>query len=220
MIISRVSWALQNLSSTCALFISLIYWTALHPYVVKYHLMNTAWLSFLNVFLHGLNSVSFLIDIFITARPVRIHHFYFAVMFGIYYMVFSIIYWQAGGTGRCAVRCWSLDNTTTTTTTMASTTSIAVTTTSFSPTTYPCDEIVCDKFIYPIMDWESHPGMSALIIVMGVLVMPVVQAFWWGCYKLRTWARGRMGRREEKGRRGSGGEKIVSYKEHQVVTQY
>ena len=146
--IFRVSWALQNLSSSSALLISLIYWTALHPYVVKYHLMTSAWASFLNVFLHGLNSVSFLIDIFVSARPVRIHHFYFAVFFGIYYMVFSIVYWQAGGTGRCAVRCWSIHNTTTTPTMTATATATTITTTTAASTSYPCDEVGCDHYIY------------------------------------------------------------------------
>ena len=214
---------MQNLSSSSALLISLIYWTALHPYVVKYHLMTSAWASFLNVFLHGLNSVSFLIDIFVSSRPVRIHHFYFAVLFGIYYMLFSIVYWQAGGTGRCAVRCWSIHNTTTTppmtaTATTITTTSTPTTTTTAASTPFPCDEVVCDQYIYPILDWESEPMTAVLTVVLGMLVMPLVQAVWWGCYRIRTWAggrRGRMGEREEK----SGGN-IVSYREHQVVTSY
>ena len=173
----RVSWALQNMSSSCALMISLIYWTALHPYVVKYHLMTSAWASFLNVFLHGLNSVSFLIDIFITARPVRIHHFYFGLLFGIYYMIFSLVYWVCGGVGRCAVRCWSLDNTTTSSPTITTTT-----TTTFSMdkaiTSFPCDVVVCDKYIYPILDWDSQPGLAVLTVVLGMLGMPLIQTFW------------------------------------------
>ena len=187
--------------------ISLIYWTALHPYVVKYHLMASAWASLLNVFLHGLNSISFLIDIFVSARPIRIHHFYFAVLFGIYYMLFSIVYWQAGGTGRCAVRCWSIHNTTNNT---ASTTAAS--------TPFPCDEVVCDPYIYPILDWESAPWSAVLTVVLGMLVMPLVQAFWWGCYRLRTWAGGRGERRGEGDKLR--GEHIVSYREHQVVTSY
>ena len=70
------------MSSTVALFISLVYWIALHPYVVKYHMLGGAYAQFLNFFLHGFNSLSFLIDIFVTARPTRVHHFYFAIIFG------------------------------------------------------------------------------------------------------------------------------------------
>ena len=50
--------------------------------VVKYHMQGGAWAQTLNFFLHGFNTVSYLIDIFITARPTRIHHFYFAIIFG------------------------------------------------------------------------------------------------------------------------------------------
>ena len=215
----RISWALQNMSSSCALMISLIYWTALHPYVVKYHLMSSAWQSFLNVFLHGLNSVSFFIDILVTSRPVRIHHFYFGLLFGIYYMIFSLVYWVSGGTGRCAVRCWSLvTNITTTTTTYSTMTPTTITSSSTmapwslnitSTTTSPCDVVVCDDFIYPILDWSSHPAMAVLTVLLGMVGMPVVQLFWWGCYKIRllVWSRG--GRRDNID--------IYTYTEHREV---
>ena len=101
----RASWALQSAGSGAALFITLVHWTALHPYVVEYHLMQGAWANFLNVFLHLLNTLSFLLDIFITARPVRPHHFYWPALFGVWYCIFNVSYWAAGGTGRCAVRC-------------------------------------------------------------------------------------------------------------------
>jgi len=97
----KFSWAIQNMSSSAALFITIIYWSILHPIVVEEGMMTGPWKEFLNVFLHLLNTLSYLLDIFITARPTRIHHFYFAIIFGLWYMMFSLIYWAAGGTGFC-----------------------------------------------------------------------------------------------------------------------
>jgi len=178
----KLSWVLQNMSSTVALFISLVYWIALHPYVVKYHMLGGAYAQFLNFFLHGFNSLSFLIDIFVTARPTRVHHFYFAIIFGLWYMTFSLVYWAAGGTGMCTTRCHSLNNTTTTTTTTA-----IMNTTMATTVANNCDEIVCDKFIYPILNWEDQPGPAVLMILIGVCMMPLIQTFWWVLHCCRKW---------------------------------
>ena len=37
------------------------------------------------------------------SRPWRLLHFYFPILFGLYYTFFSVIYWAAGGTGICKV---------------------------------------------------------------------------------------------------------------------
>jgi len=42
----------------------------------------------------------------------RIHHTYMPMLFGIYYTTFSVIYWAAGGTGRCAERCFPINHAT------------------------------------------------------------------------------------------------------------
>ena len=55
----------------------------------------------------------------------------------------------------------------------------------------PCGEVVCDKFIYPILDWSDKPGQAAGMILLGLVAMPVIQTFWWGCYSFRRWIRGR-----------------------------
>ena len=51
-----VSWGLQTCFTTVALWISLVYWIALHPYVVEYNIMKGTWKNILNVFLHGVNT--------------------------------------------------------------------------------------------------------------------------------------------------------------------
>merc|ERR1711934_755725 len=73
----KLSWGLENMVSTIALLISILYF----------------------------------VDFFISGRPKRIHHFYFAIIFGLWYACFSVIYRAAGGLSRCAVRCISLNTT-------------------------------------------------------------------------------------------------------------
>ena len=46
------SWGLQTTFTTVALWITIIYWTALHPYVVEFDLIQGAWMHALNYFLH------------------------------------------------------------------------------------------------------------------------------------------------------------------------
>lgn len=53
--------------------------------------------SALNVLVHGINSVVIAIDIVVTDRPFRLLHVFqpFGVLF--LYIVFSVVYWAAGG---------------------------------------------------------------------------------------------------------------------------
>ena len=146
--------------------------------------MSGTYKEFLNVFLHALNSVSFLVDIFVTARPWRIHHFYFAIMFGLWYMGFSLVYWAAGGTGRCYTKHYYLITNTTATALSSTTTATALSTTT-TPVPVTEGEWFCDPFIYPILDWGGKPLLALAMILGGVIVMPLVQSLWWLCYKLR-----------------------------------
>merc|ERR1711936_1334318 len=61
-----VSWGLQTCFTTVALFITLVYWIALHPFVVENNLIQGTWMEILNVFLHGINTASCVLDIMMT----------------------------------------------------------------------------------------------------------------------------------------------------------
>jgi len=139
-----ISWGLQSCFSTVALWITLVYWIALHPYVIEFDLIKGDWMIALNYFLHLVNTLSCLLDIFLTARPIRVHHFYLAVIFGIWYTLFSVVYWAAGGTGICR------------------------------------EGFPCDRYIYPILDWDEKPGMAAGVVLGGCVLMPVIQGVWCG----------------------------------------
>lgn len=173
-----VSWGLQSCFTTVALWITVVYWTALHPYVVKCGLMSGLWMETLNYFLHLVNTLSCLLDMFMTARPVRIHHFYLAVLFGVWYTLFSATYWAAGGIGACRPRIADWANAT-----------------EPCPQPDPCADfqttnannctVVCDSYIYPILDWGDKPGEAVAIVLGGCVVMPLMQGLWWAIAKLR-----------------------------------
>lgn len=54
----------------------------------------------MNYFVHGNNSLLMMIDLWIVCNPVRILHFLYPVIFGLFYVIFSVIYYFAGGTSR------------------------------------------------------------------------------------------------------------------------
>jgi len=158
-----------------ALFISLVYWVALHPLVVKYNTLQTAWHQFLNAFLHALNSVSCFIDMFITARPIHLHHFYVPVMFGLFYTVFSLVFWAAGGTTEMAVCQLHLNTSDHQVLPLGPLTPVNATNCLMKENAY----------IYPILDWGGHPGWALMIVGLGCVGIPVIHVFWWGVYKAR-----------------------------------
>lgn len=163
-----VSWGLQIAFTTVAIFITIIYWGILNAYVVEHNLIVGAWMNFLNVFLHAINSVSCIFDLFITARPIFYQHVYLPIAFGFYYMFFSLIYWAAGGTGICRCKDGSK--------------------------ILGCIQD-CDKYIYPILDWEDHAGNAVLMIFVSIVAILMIQGLVIGLYKLRVWIHDKVTRR-------------------------
>ena len=128
--------------------------------VVEAHLLKNETAEYLNIFLHGVNSFTCLIDIFISARPWKLLHFLYPICFGTYYAAFSLIYWGAGGLGVCYK--YRTDT-----------------------ATVHSNNMWCDPFIYPILDWQNNPGLAAGVIVGGCLVMPLIHLFWMGLAWIR-----------------------------------
>ena len=52
----------------------------------------------LSIMKHGINSIVIMVDIFISARPWKLLHFYQSMMAPICYTVFGYTYWMIGGT--------------------------------------------------------------------------------------------------------------------------
>uniref|UniRef100_A0A0K2TYS3 GA12046PAlike [Tribolium castaneum] n=1 Tax=Lepeophtheirus salmonis TaxID=72036 RepID=A0A0K2TYS3_LEPSM len=155
----KISWALSNMSFTVAIYITIVYWALLHQYVLKANMLKTNGAVAFNFFMHAINTLSIIIDFFVSDRPWRILHFYFSVIFGIWYLIFSVSYWAAGGTGFCRPQ---------------ETTDTSV----VAP-----EE--CDPFIYPILDYENKPGMAVAVVLGGTLFLPFLQTFYFLLYQLR-----------------------------------
>ncbi|XP_041974859.1 protein rolling stone-like isoform X2 [Aricia agestis] len=92
-LLCRVYWLCQIVATDLAFVITLIYWTLVHD--PKIHDVNT-----LNVLVHGGNSLVMLVELCVTAHPVRAAHALYGASFGLAYGVFSALYWAAGGTDR------------------------------------------------------------------------------------------------------------------------
>nr|KAG5697353.1 hypothetical protein BaRGS_004079 [Batillaria attramentaria] len=85
----KLQWLLQNVSSCSAIIVSLLYWTLL------YSGENSP--TMISVNSHAVNSVFVLTDLLLSRAPIRIQHFIYTVVFFLVYVLFSIIYWAAGG---------------------------------------------------------------------------------------------------------------------------
>ena len=131
--------------------------------VVEAHLLKNEAAIYLNIFLHAVNSITCLIDIWISGRPWKPFHFVYPILFGFYYAGFSLIYWGAGGVGICY------------------TTQVGHPT----ATVAKAPNFWCDPFIYPILDWENEPLMAVGIIAGGCLFIPVLHFFWLGLAWIR-----------------------------------
>lgn len=64
-------------------------------YFTEIHEVNT-----LNILVHGGNSLVMLIELAVTAHPVRAAHALYSAGAGLAYGVFSAFYWAVGGTDR------------------------------------------------------------------------------------------------------------------------
>ncbi|XP_069191628.1 protein rolling stone isoform X2 [Procambarus clarkii] len=85
-----VLWVLQNIVFLPALLVTAAYWSAI------YNPVNPV--TALNAEVHIINTVYVLIDLWTVASPLRILHFYIPFSFMLVYLVFTLIYWAAGGT--------------------------------------------------------------------------------------------------------------------------
>ena len=88
----RVQWVLQNVAFCIALIVTVLYWSLVYnpDYGIPVEV---------DVNMHTLNSVFAIVDLFLGATPIRLLHFYQPVAMGTVYIIFSVIYWKAGGTG-------------------------------------------------------------------------------------------------------------------------
>lgn len=166
----KFSWILSTCFFDIALWISIVYWLALHPFVIEFGLLKTRLAVGFNFFVHGVNSISCIIDIFLNRRPWKFAHFYFPMMYGITYMFFSVFYWVGGGLGGCQ------DVPSNTTVKEGE---------SFVIIHEGEDTLRCSKFIYPILNWDGAPGIAVATVAIGIVCLPIIHGLWMGLAHLR-----------------------------------
>ena len=86
----QVYWSLCNVIQVFAIVVTGIYFGALYPTFSA----NNGGIRLHDLNVHGLSSVMVLIDIAVCARPVRLWHGLYPLLYGATYIVFSIIYWS------------------------------------------------------------------------------------------------------------------------------
>ena len=84
----KLDWLLYEMSSVAAICVSIIYFTALYP---QLHTSGPPGLE--DFHLHGVNSIVVVLEVCLSAIPVRYTHVVYSIAFGIAYTVFSILFW-------------------------------------------------------------------------------------------------------------------------------
>ncbi|XP_063548459.1 protein rolling stone-like isoform X2 [Cydia strobilella] len=95
-LLCRSYWLAHTVATDLAFVITLVYWTLV--YDPKMHEINA-----LNLLVHGGNSVVMLVELAVTAHPVRAAHALYGAGAGLAYGLFSAVYWAVGGTDRAGL---------------------------------------------------------------------------------------------------------------------
>ena len=82
----RLLWLLFILAANITLFVTIIYFTMVFP--KQMHKMDIV-----NIQVHALNSLTILDVLLFSAIPVRILHAIYPILFGVVYVIFSVVYW-------------------------------------------------------------------------------------------------------------------------------
>ncbi|BFZ08908.1 hypothetical protein BsWGS_11946 [Bradybaena similaris] len=85
----KALWLLTTVGFDIAIIVTVLFWS------LVFKELN----SIVTVMVHGVNSLYVLLDIFIIATPVRLLHFIHPVIYGAAYIIFTVIYHVAHGTG-------------------------------------------------------------------------------------------------------------------------
>ncbi|XP_072941964.1 protein rolling stone-like isoform X2 [Epargyreus clarus] len=89
----KAYWLSLNIATPIALFITIFYWSLLTGLEQDFAINLT-----LDIFIHAVNSVLMLALLLIARHPMFLLHFYFSIGIGVIYLIFTLIYYAAGGT--------------------------------------------------------------------------------------------------------------------------
>ncbi|CAE1286992.1 unnamed protein product [Acanthosepion pharaonis] len=92
-IVTMIQWLLYNLGANTAIVITISYWSFIFFMEHSKFLMTN-----MSKMKHMLNTVYVVLDIFISATPIRIFHMLFPIMLGSIYAIFNATYFLNDGT--------------------------------------------------------------------------------------------------------------------------
>ncbi|XP_062574951.1 protein rolling stone-like [Saccostrea cucullata] len=70
----------------------------IYVYFCRVDIKNGGSVTVIDILTHGVNAVYVIVNVSVTAVPIRIYHLFHGVLFGVMYVVFTVIYYAAGGT--------------------------------------------------------------------------------------------------------------------------
>lgn len=92
-LVYRLYWVLNTISVTVAIGITCTYWVAVYD-------PNEDILDALNILVHAANSVLMVLDVLVSAHPLRLLHAFWPLLFVKIYLGFSFVYFLCGGQDR------------------------------------------------------------------------------------------------------------------------
>lgn len=84
----QLCWLISIVAHHFTVVVTIVYFTALFPF------MGIQGIAVNDINMHGISTVLVLIDVAVSARPVRILHAIYPTVYGIAYAVFNVIYWS------------------------------------------------------------------------------------------------------------------------------
>lgn len=85
----KVAWFFYVIAANNSILVTVVYWSFLYT---DFKIREA------DVAFHLLNSVFMLTETCVSAIPVRLFHVVYAILYGVIYLVFTVVYWLNGGT--------------------------------------------------------------------------------------------------------------------------
>lgn len=85
----KANWVIFNIANSSAVVVTLTFWGLVY---------NGGSVTVIDIFTHGVNAIYVIVNASVTSVPVRFYHFLHGILFGVTYVVFTAVYYAAGGT--------------------------------------------------------------------------------------------------------------------------
>lgn len=92
-IMDKIQWPLSTMGTESAVAITLLYWALFYEPHSKQNLFSID-----SLHIHLINGILAFVDVWVSGVPVRVYHALYSVLFAVSYVVFTGVYYTAGGT--------------------------------------------------------------------------------------------------------------------------